>query len=130
MRPVLASTLMLSSLFLTAAAHASSIADDATAPTTGVKVSTGVTAPTLAQALSVPLPAGISTAFIPADATLTLSLTVGSNGSAQNVKVTKPLSPYWDARVVEAIQKSHFKPGKLNDQAVPIDMNLVVSLMK
>jgi hypothetical protein len=93
-------------------------------------VSTGVTAPTLAEAISVPLPVGISKAFIPSDSTITLSLTVDSNGSAQNVKVTKPLSPYWDARIVEAVQKSHFKPGKLDDQAIPIDMNLVVSLMK
>lgn len=130
MRPVLASSLMLSSLFLTAMAHASTTPDDATAPTPGVRVSTGVTAPTLAEPISVPMPVGISSAFVPADSTITLSFTVDSNGSAQNVKVTKSLSPYWDARVVEAIQKSHFKPGKLNDQAVPIDMNLVVSLMK
>ena len=130
MRPVLASSLMLSSLFLTAMAHAGTTPNDATAPTPGVRMSTGVTAPTLAEAISVPLPVGISKAFIPADSTITLSLTVDSNGLAQNVKVTKPLSPYWDARILEAVQKSHFKPGKLDDQAIPIDMNLVVSLMK
>ena len=130
MRPILASTLMLSSIFLPAAAYCSTTADDATAPTPGVRVSTGVTAPVLAEAVSVPMPAGISSAFIPADSTLNLSFTVDSKGSAQNVKVTKSLSPYWDARVVEAIQKSHFKPGKLDDQAVPIEMNLVVSLMR
>jgi len=130
MRPVLASTLMLSSIFLCAAAHASTSTDDATAPTPGVRVSTGVTAPKLPQAISLPMPVGISTAFIPADSTLELSFTVNSKGRAEDVKVTKPLSPFWDARVVEAIQKSQFKPGKLDDQAVPIDMNLVVTLMK
>jgi len=130
MRPILASTLMLSSIFLTAAAHASTTADDATAPTPGVRVSTGVTAPKLAEAISLPLPAGLSSAFIPADSTMKLSFTVDSKGSAQGVKVTQSLSPYWDARVVEAIQKTHFKPGKLDDQAVPMDMNLVVSLAR
>jgi TonB family protein len=130
MRPILASTLMLSSMFLTAAAHASTTADDATAPTPGVRVSTGVTAPKLAEAISIAMPDGLSKAFIPADSKLELSFTVDSKGKAENVKVTKSISPYWDARVVEAIQKSHFKPGKLDDQAVNIDMNLVVSLMR
>jgi TonB family protein len=130
MRHVLASTLMLSSMFLTAAAHASTSADDVTAPTPEVRVSTGVTAPRLAEAISIALPDGLSNAFVPADSKLELSFTVDSKGHAQNVKVTKSVSPYWDARVVEAIQKSHFKPGKLDDQAVNIDMNLVVSLMR
>ena len=130
MRPVLASTLMLSSMFLTAAAHASTTADDATAPTPEVRVSTGVTAPKLAEAISIAMPDGLSKAFVPADSKLELSFTVDSKGQAQNVKVTKSVSPYWDARVVEAIQKSHFKPGKLDDKAVDIDMNLVVSLMR
>ncbi len=130
MRPILASTLMLSSIFLTAAAHASTTADDATAPTPEVRVSTGVTAPKLAQAITIAMPDGLSKAFVPADSTLELSFTVDSKGQAENVKVTKSISPYWDARVVEAIQKSHFKPGKLDDQAVSVDMNLVVSLMR
>ncbi len=130
MRPILASTLMLSSMFLTAAAHASTTADDATAPTPEVRVSTGVTAPKLARSQS---PSKCRTAFprafIPADSKLELSFTVDSKGQAENVKVTKSVSPYWDARVVEAVQKSHFKPAKLDDQAVSMDMNLIVSLM-
>ena len=130
MRPILATALMLSSILLPAAALASTTADDATAPTPGVRVSTGVTAPKLAEAISIAMPDGLSKAFIPADSKLELSFTVDSKGQAENVKVTKSISPYWDARVVEAIQKSHFKPGKLDDQAVAIDMNLVVSLMR
>ncbi len=129
MRPILASTLMLSSMFLTAAAHASTTADDATAPTPEVRVSTGVTAPKLALPITIEMPDGLSRAFIPADSKLELSFTVDSKGQAENVKVTKSISPYWDARVVEAVQKSHFKPAKLDDQAVSMDMNLVVSLM-
>src|SRR5579863_4602365 len=130
MRPILASSLMLSSIFLPAAAYSSTTADDATAPTPEVRVSTGVTAPKLAEHLSIPMPAGISSAFIPSDSTLELSFTVDSKGQAEDVKVTKSLSLYWDARGVEAIQKAHCKPGRLDDQAVPVDMNLVVSLMK
>jgi len=130
MRPILASTLMLSSIFLTAAAHASTTADDAAAPTPEVRVSTGVTAPKLDEAITIAMPDGLSKAFIPADSKLELSFTVDSKGRAENVKVTKSISPYWDARVLEAIQKSHFKPGKLDDQAISIDMNMIVSLMR
>jgi len=129
MRPILAIALMLSSIFLPAAAHASTTADDATAPTPEVRVSTGVTAPKLADPINIVMPDGLSRAFIPADTKLELSFTVDSKGKAENVKVTKSVSPFWDARVVEAVQKSHFKPAKLDDQAVSMDMNLIVSLM-
>ena len=130
MRPILASTLLLTSILLPAAAIASTTADDATAPTPAVRVSTGVIAPKLAEQVSISMPDGISKAFIPSDSELKLSFTVDSAGQAQNVKVTKSISPYWDARVVDAIQKSHFTPGKLDDQAIPMNMNLVVSLTK
>jgi hypothetical protein len=129
-RPILASTILLSSILLPAAAFASTTADDATAPTPAVRVSTGVIAPKLAEEVSISMPDGISKAFIPSDSQLELSFTVDSTGQAQNVKVTKSISPYWDARVVDAIQKSHFKPGKLDDLAVPMDMNLVVRLTR
>ena len=130
MRQILASTLMLSSIVLPAAAQASSTADDATAPTPEVRVSTGITPPKLAKDITVTMPDGIDKAFFPGDSQLELSFTVDSQGKAENVKVVKPVNPYWDARVVEEIEKSHFKPAKLDNQAVPMDMNLVVSMKK
>lgn len=130
MRPIIASTLLLSSILLPAAAYASTTADDAIAPTPEVRVSTGVTAPKLAEEVSINMPQGISKAFIPSDSQLELSFTVDAAGQAQNVKVTKSISPFWDARLIEAIQNSHFKPGKLDNQAIPMDMNLVVSLAR
>ena len=130
MRQILASTLMLSSLVLPAAAQASSTADDATAPTPEVRVSTGITPPKLANGMNIAMPDGIASAFVPNDSQLELSFTVDTQGKAENVKVVKPVNPYWDARVVEEVKKSHFKPGKLDDQSIPMDMNLVVSMTK
>ena len=129
MRPILASTIMLSSFILPAAAQTSTTAD-ATAPTPEVRVSTGITPPKLAKPITVPMPEGIADAFVPADQQLELSFTVDTQGKAENVKVVKPVNPYWDARVVEEIERSHFKPAKLDDQTVPMDMNLVVSVTK
>ena len=50
-------------------------------------------------------------------------------GKAEDVKVIKGSNPYWDARVVDAIQNSRFKPGTVDKQAVPVDMNLTVNIV-
>lgn len=128
MRPILASTLMLSSILIPAAAHARTPADDASAPTPGIRVSTGLIAPMLTDAVSIQLPEGLPKSFIPTNSNVGLSLTVDAKGQAQNIKVVKSANPYWDARVVDAIQKSHFRPGKLDDQVIPVDMNVTVNV--
>jgi TonB family protein len=128
MRHIIASTIMLSSMLFPAVANASPSSDDVTASTPNLRVSTGVTAPSLAQSISIQIPDGLSKSFVPMDAQVGLSLTVDSNGHPQNVKVVKSSNPYWDARVVDAIQKSHFHPGKVDDTPTPVDMNLIVTV--
>lgn len=128
MRQILASTLMLSSILFPAAASASTSADDASAPAPGLHVSTGVIAPILTDTIAIQLPDGLPKSFIPLNSTVGLSFTVDSNGQAENVKVVKSTNPYWDARVVDAIQKAHFRPGTLDHQTIPVDMNVTVSL--
>jgi TonB family protein len=64
--------------------------------------------------------------FVPPDSEVGLSLKVDTNGKAEDVKVIKGSNPYWDARVVDAIQKSHFRPGTIDNQAIPMDVNLTV----
>jgi hypothetical protein len=121
---------MLSSFIIPAAAQSSKPADDATAQTPAARVSTGITPPKLAKPITVPMPEGIASAFVPSDQELELSFTVDTQGKAENVKVVKPVNPYWDARIVEEIERSHFKPATLDNQAVPMDMNLIVSAAK
>jgi TonB family protein len=127
---MLASSLMLSSLLIPAVANASSSKDDASVPTPAIRVSTGVSAPALMEPISIELPNGLASDFLPVDKDVELSLTVDPTGQASNVKVVKSVNPYWDALVVDAVQKSHFKPAKLDDRAVAIDMNLTVNLAK
>ncbi len=128
MRHIIASTIMLSSMLLPAVANASSSTDDVAASTPSLRVSTGVTAPSLAQSISIEIPQGISPNFLPMDAQIGLSLTVNSDGKPENVKVVKSSNPYWDARVVDAIQKSHFRPGKVDNTPIPVEMNLTVNV--
>jgi TonB family protein len=128
MRHMLASTLMLSSILFPVAANATSSHDDVAASTPNLRVSTGVTAPVLTQPLSIELPDGLAKTFVSTDTQVGLSLTVDSNGRAQDIKVVKPSNPYWDARVVDAIQRSHFRPGKVDDTPTPVELNLTVDI--
>ena len=128
MRHMLASTIMLSSMLIPAVAKASPSADDVTAPTARLRVSTGVMAPALANSIDISLPDGLSRSFIPSDAEVGLSLKVDSDGKPEDIKVVKSSNPYWDARVVDAIQNSHFRPGTIDNQPIPMDVNLTVVL--
>jgi TonB family protein len=130
MRHIIASSLMLSSMLIPAVAHASSSSDDATVPTPTVRVSTGVTAPILIGNLAVQFPDGLPQFFVSVDDQVNLSLTVDSNGQPENVKVVKSANPYWDARVIEAVQKAHFRPGKVDNTPIPVDMNLTVNIAR
>jgi TonB family protein len=111
-----------------AVANASSSTDDAAASTPNLRVSTGVTAPKLVQSINIALPDGLSKVFLPTNAEVELTLTVDSNGQAKDIKVVKASNPYWDARVVDAIQKSQFHPGMVDNTPVPVDMNLTVMI--
>ncbi|MGC1462597.1 MAG: TonB family protein [Terracidiphilus sp.] len=128
MRHIVASTIMLSSMLFPVVASASSSADDAAASTPNLRVSTGVTVPSLIGSVSIQMPNGLSPHFLPMDTQVGLSLTVDSDGQPENVKVVKSSNPFWDARVVDAIQKSHFRPGTVDNTPTPIELNLLVNV--
>jgi TonB family protein len=129
MRRILATSIMLSSLTLPAAAFASTPVDDATAPTP-IRVSSGVTEPVLVNSAYLTGPAGYSIDAIPSDAQVSLSLTINAKGQPENIQVTKSFSKLWDARVIETVREFHFKPATVDNQPTPVDMNLVVNITK
>jgi hypothetical protein len=130
MRHIVASTLLLSSILFPAAASASTPSDDVTAPTQAPRVSTGVTAPALLQSTYVNVPADFSNNEIPVNAQIGLTLVVDEKGRPQNIHVVKGFSPFWDSRVVDAVSKFHFRPGTIDEKAIPVDMNLTVNLAR
>jgi len=127
MRRILATSTLLSSLILPAAAFASTPVDDATAPTP-IRVSTGVTQPVLVDTASLSLPDGYTVNDIPVDAQVGITLTVDEKGLPQNVEVVKSYCPFWDARVVEAVKQFRFRAGTVSHQPVPVDLNLTVTI--
>jgi TonB family protein len=120
---------MLSSLFLPAAAKASTPVDDATAPTP-VRISTGVTAPVLIGSPVLSLPQGLAFDMIPPGAKVELSLTVNAKGEPENIQVVKSFSPFVDARVIDTVSQFHFRPGKIDDQPTAVDLNLTINVAR
>jgi TonB family protein len=130
MRRILAiSSLLLLSLFLPAAAKASTPVDDATA-STPARVSTGVIAPVLLDSVNLTLPTTFSSFLIPDGAEVGVSLTVDENGTPQNIHVVKSYNPFWDARVLDAVRQFHYRPGTVDNQPVAIDMNLTIDIAR
>jgi TonB family protein len=129
MRRILATSIMLPSLILPAAAFASTPVDDATAPTP-IRVSTGVTQPVLVDSAYLEIPDGYSFDAIPSGAQVALSLTINEKGQPENIQVTKSYNKFWDARVIETVREFRFKPGTVDNQPTPVDMNLVVNITK
>ena len=128
MRRILAVAL-LSSLSLPAFATAAKPVDDAVS-TSARPVSTGVTAPQLVYSSKInispeELPAGYST-----QARLVLKFNLDKTGTPQGIQVVKPLTQPIDAKVVEAVRHFRWTPAVLNNQTVPIEMNLVVQVQR
>jgi len=129
MRRILAISLLLPSLFFPAVANASNPLDDASAPTPA-RVSTGVVAPVILDAVNLSLPTGFNQEFVPSDAQVSLALIVDEKGQPQDIHVVKSYNPFWDARVIDAVRQFRFKPGTVSNQPVPVDVNLTVNIAR
>src|SRR5258708_3438651 len=126
MRRILAAAL-LSSLSLPAFATAAKHVDDAV-PTSTRPVYTGVTAPELVYSSKISispeeLPAAYST-----QARVVLKFNLDKTGTPQDIQIVKPLTETIDAKVVEAVRHFRWTPAVLNNQTVPIEINLVVQV--
>jgi TonB family protein len=129
MNRVLVASVLFASLSLPAAAKTSQPADE-TSASTPVRVSTGVVGPTLESSTDLLLPVSLSNLPTIGDAQVELSLTVDENGRTQNIRVVKPANSFLAARIVEAVSKFHYKPGTVDGQPVPVDLDLTVNITR
>ncbi len=127
MRRIIAA-IMLSSMALSAAAATSKPANDA--DSTSVRpVSTGVTAPRLVYSSRI----NISSSELPTTTSsgrVVLKFRLDTTGTPQSIHVIEPLTQSLDARIVDAVRQFRWSPAVLNNQTVPIDMNLVVQVQR
>jgi len=126
MRNLFVAGLLLSPMLLTSAAVASSPKTDSPVATQNLRVTTGVSTPEIIEPNSIRIPAAAVARMVPSEAQVVVSLNVDQTGKASNVQVVKSINPEVDARVVSAVQLAHFRPAKLDNQPVPVDMQLVV----
>ena len=126
MRRILVASL-LSSFALTAAAAPSKPTNDASTPATPM-VTSGVTAAQLRYAAKIDLPYNAELATFPNPAKMVLKLNLDETGSLTHVEVVQSLSPTLDARVVKAVRQFRWRPAVLDNQTIPIDVNLIVEV--
>jgi phage terminase large subunit-like protein len=127
MRRILVASILLSPLFVTAAAVASQPVKDASASTQAPFISTGVIPAKIVHSTDIELPTSLS-ATVPNDAPFVLKLSVDEKGAAKNIAVVKSINPNMDARVIEAVRQFRWQPAMLNQQAIPVDLTLTVLL--
>jgi hypothetical protein len=128
MRRILVATL-LSSIALTAAAAPARAANDAAA-STARPVSTGVTMPQLVHSTRIEIPADEISAAFPNPSRLVLKIKLDQTGSPTAIRVLEPLSQNIDDRVVAAVRQFRWSPAVLDNQTIPMDVNLIVEVQR
>lgn len=125
---------LLSSFALTAAAATNKSVNDtsaSTATTTVARpVSTGVTAPQLIHSTHIEIPAESISNASPNPARVVLKLNLDQTGSPSNIEVVQPISQQVDARVVAAVRQFRWSPAILDNQAIPLQVNLIVEVQR
>ena len=117
------STPVLQSSNTQPAAFAAVNSDSDIAAPTPIRISTGVTPPTLIRSVNVDtnhilqVPAG-------EPQNVTVDMVVDANGKPSNVKVVKSADIFTDKGVVTAVNQFRYKPATLNGSPVPMAVTL------
>lgn len=105
----------------------SSATTDIPTATTARRISTGVISPKLISEPSVKVSTADFTSEDLAAQHLVVSFRVDQNGAPQNVHLLKSVNPTVDSKVMAAVRGYRYAPATLDEIAVPMDVNLVVS---
>jgi TonB family protein len=125
MRRIVISSILLSPLFLSAAALAIQPGTDAPASTPARPLSTGVKPAHILYSPNIAL-TPTQTETLPSFAEVVLTLNVDANGKAQDVQVVKSPNQYLDGPVADAVRETRFSPATLDLQPVATPMTLTV----
>lgn len=125
MRRIVITSLLLSPLFLSAAALAIQPSTDAPASTPARPLSTGVKPAHVLYSPNIALTPN-QTETLPYNAEVVLTLNVDENGKAQDVQVVKSPNQFLDEPVADAIRETRFSPATLDRQPVATPMTLTV----
>lgn len=126
MRRITAASLLLSPLFLPAAAVASQpVKDDSSASTQVRPVSTGVTAPTLLHTTDIIVSQDLASKML-GDSKVVLQLNLDEQGKPADIQIINSVNPTLDADVVDAVRQFRWRPAKLDNQPISTALTLNV----
>ena len=119
---------LLSSFALTAAAATPKPASDASgAAPAAVVVSTGVTQAQLLRSTKIDIPTDVVQSFSN-PAQLVLHVNLDETGTPTHVAVVHSINPEVDTRVMKAVRQFRWRPAVLDNQTIPVDVNLVIQV--
>jgi TonB family protein len=85
-------------------------------------------APALINSISLQIPNEVAWQTLPPEAKVSVSFTVDTAGKPKDIQITKSLNAFWDARVIEALQKSQYRPATVSKSPVPMNVDLTVKI--
>jgi len=125
MRRVLVACL-LSSFALTALAATPQPAEST--PTAAPMITTGVTVAELRSTTEIKLPNNADLSSFPNPARMVLKINLDDTGSPAHIAVIQSLTPELDARVIAAVRQFRWRPAVLDNQTIPMEVNLIVQV--
>ena len=119
---------LLSSFALTAAAATPKPASDANgAAPAAIVVSTGVREAQLLRSTEINIPTDVVNSFSnPAE--LVLHVNLDETGTPTRVAVVQSINPEVDSRVMKAVRQFRWRPAVLDNQTIPMEVNLHVQV--
>ena len=122
---------LLSAVTLAASAATPKPNDNASLAATPAahRVSTGITAPQIENSTTINITGDASLASYPNPAKAVLRLSLDQTGKPSNIQFVQSLSPTMNARVIEAVREFRWRPATLDNQTIPVDVDLIVQVL-
>lgn len=118
--------ILLSSMLVPAAAHAA----EPSASVPAIRVTTGVVPPVVLNSNDFTVSADAMSTVLTLRPSVVLALTVNEEGRTENVRLVKSVNPKVDEQILNAARDFRFRPGMLDDQPVPVDLQLTVLVQR
>src|ERR1700676_2239960 len=119
---------LASSMLLPASVHAS--AADSAATATPIRVTTGLVAPAVLNSGDFAVTSDALSGVGDERPAVVLALHVNEKGVAENVRVVRSVNFRVDQQVLAAARSFRFRPATLDQQPVPVDMQLTVVVQR
>jgi TonB family protein len=103
---------------------------EAAASGSAIRISTGVIGPAVINSSDFAVSADALSGVPVDNPAVVLALRVNERGITENVHVVRSVNSRVDAQVLQAVREFRFKPATLDQQPVPVDLNLTVVVQR